>query len=77
YLYYGLKRFNMHTIVKTIPLLLHASLLIFFAGLIAFLVPMNKVIMILSVLLFSALTVVDVVLNILPIFYSDCPYHTP
>ncbi|KAJ7505893.1 hypothetical protein B0H11DRAFT_2334908 [Mycena galericulata] len=41
YLYYGLKRFNMHTIVDVIPLLLHVSMLFFFAGLIAFLIPIN------------------------------------
>ncbi|KAJ7803057.1 hypothetical protein B0H14DRAFT_2889973 [Mycena olivaceomarginata] len=41
YLYYGLKRFNMHTVVEIIPLLLHASLLFFFGGLVAFLIPVN------------------------------------
>ncbi|KAJ7921983.1 hypothetical protein B0H13DRAFT_1546427, partial [Mycena leptocephala] len=45
YLYYGLKRFKMHFIVEMIPLLLHTSLLFFFAGLIAFLIPVNAVIM--------------------------------
>jgi hypothetical protein len=33
YLYYGLKRSHMHTVVEIIPLLLHASLLFFFGGL--------------------------------------------
>ncbi|KAJ6458862.1 hypothetical protein C8R47DRAFT_1244844 [Mycena vitilis] len=33
YLYYGLKRFRMHAMVEIIPLLLHASLLLFFAAL--------------------------------------------
>ncbi|KAJ6471807.1 hypothetical protein C8R47DRAFT_743984 [Mycena vitilis] len=37
YLYYGLKRFNMHTVVDVIPFLLHASVGLFFAGLVAFL----------------------------------------
>ncbi|KAJ7708613.1 hypothetical protein B0H16DRAFT_1374947, partial [Mycena metata] len=44
YLYYGLRRFKMHTVVEIIPLLLHASLLFFFAGLVAFLLPINIVI---------------------------------
>ncbi|KAJ6476746.1 hypothetical protein C8R47DRAFT_1323554 [Mycena vitilis] len=35
FLYYGLKRFEMHTVVEIIPLLLHTSLLLFFAGLVA------------------------------------------
>ncbi|KAJ7602304.1 hypothetical protein DFH06DRAFT_1023972, partial [Mycena polygramma] len=37
YLYYGLKRFHMHTVVEIIPLLLHGSLILFFGGLVAFL----------------------------------------
>ncbi|KAJ7105634.1 hypothetical protein C8R44DRAFT_534010, partial [Mycena epipterygia] len=41
FLYHGLKRFNMHTVVKVIPLLLHTSLIFFFAGLVAFLIPIN------------------------------------
>ncbi|KAJ7658262.1 hypothetical protein DFH06DRAFT_990295, partial [Mycena polygramma] len=41
FLYYGLKRFRMHTVVEIIPLLLHASLLLFFIGLVAFLIPVN------------------------------------
>ncbi|KAJ7456140.1 hypothetical protein FB451DRAFT_1183926 [Mycena latifolia] len=41
YLYYGLKRFNMHTVVEIIKLLLHASLIFFFSRLIAFLIPVN------------------------------------
>ncbi|KAJ7793785.1 hypothetical protein B0H14DRAFT_2622537 [Mycena olivaceomarginata] len=35
----------MHTIVDTIPFLLHASLLLFFAGLVAFLLPVNPIMM--------------------------------
>ncbi|KAJ7899658.1 hypothetical protein B0H13DRAFT_1446576, partial [Mycena leptocephala] len=41
FLYYGLKQFNMHTVVDIIPLLLHESLVLFFAGLVAFLIPIN------------------------------------
>ncbi|KAJ7925352.1 hypothetical protein B0H13DRAFT_1559231, partial [Mycena leptocephala] len=41
FLYYGLKRFEMHTEVEIIPLLLHTSLLFFFAHPVAFLVPVN------------------------------------
>ncbi|KAJ7692524.1 hypothetical protein B0H17DRAFT_842559, partial [Mycena rosella] len=37
FLYYGLKQFNMNTVVNIIPLLLHTSLVLFFAGLVAFL----------------------------------------
>ncbi|KAJ7062263.1 hypothetical protein C8F01DRAFT_922409, partial [Mycena amicta] len=41
FLYYGLKRFDLHTVADLIPLLLHTSLLFFFAGLFAFLLPIH------------------------------------
>ncbi|KAJ7896205.1 hypothetical protein B0H13DRAFT_1624094 [Mycena leptocephala] len=41
FFYHGLKRFEMHTVVEIIPLLLHTSLLFFFADPVAFLVPVN------------------------------------
>ncbi|KAJ7486953.1 hypothetical protein FB451DRAFT_1554099 [Mycena latifolia] len=77
YLYYGLKRFNMPAVVELIPLLLHASLIIFFVGLVAFLIPVNTGIMILSVFLLALVTIVYVVFTLLPLFYLDCPYRTP
>ncbi|KAJ7105836.1 hypothetical protein C8R44DRAFT_638934 [Mycena epipterygia] len=48
YLYYGLKRFNMHLVVGAIPLLLHIYLMFFSAGLVAFLLPINELVMIMS-----------------------------
>ncbi|KAJ7278775.1 hypothetical protein C8J57DRAFT_1027101, partial [Mycena rebaudengoi] len=77
YLYYGLKRFNMHTVVEVIPLLLHASLLFFFAGLILFLLPVNKIIMGIAAALFGLVIVVYGGLTLLPLTYLDCPYRTP
>ncbi|KAJ7119814.1 hypothetical protein C8R44DRAFT_878206 [Mycena epipterygia] len=77
YLYYGLKRFNMHTIVDAIPLLLHASLLFFFAGLVAFLIPINLGIALLAAGLLVIVTAVYSVLTLLPLWYLDCPYQTP
>ncbi|THU94324.1 hypothetical protein K435DRAFT_668695, partial [Dendrothele bispora CBS 962.96] len=40
--YFGLRRFGMHTFVDVIPMLLHISLSFFFAGLVAFLYPINR-----------------------------------
>ncbi|KAJ7831027.1 hypothetical protein B0H14DRAFT_3464421 [Mycena olivaceomarginata] len=64
YLYYGLKRFKMPAVVEVIPLLLHASLISFFMGLVAFLVPVNNDIMILSVFLLALMTLVYIALTI-------------
>jgi hypothetical protein len=77
YLYYGLKRFKMPAVVEVIPLLLHASLISFFMGLVAFLVPVNNDIMILSVFLLALMTLVYIALAISPLLAFDCPYRTP
>ncbi|KAJ7164106.1 hypothetical protein C8R46DRAFT_1278095, partial [Mycena filopes] len=77
YLYYGMKRFNMHAVVELIPLLLHASLAFFFAGLVAFLLPINKIICIFASVILALILLVYAALTILPLFYTDCPYRTP
>ncbi|KAK7013967.1 hypothetical protein R3P38DRAFT_2639017 [Favolaschia claudopus] len=77
YLYYGLRRFNMHSAVEAIPLLLHFSLVFFFMGLVAFLVPVNDAVMILSLLLLGLTLTVYITLTIFPLFSYDSPYRTP
>ncbi|KAJ7657678.1 hypothetical protein DFH06DRAFT_990839, partial [Mycena polygramma] len=77
YLYYGMKRFNMHTVVEIIPLLLHASLLLFFCGLVAFLIPVHIVLAAIASAMFFAVAVVYSTLTFLPLRYLDCPYRTP
>ncbi|KAJ7434865.1 hypothetical protein FB451DRAFT_1310698 [Mycena latifolia] len=77
YLYYGLKRFNMHTVVELIPLLLHASLLLFFAGLVAFLLDVNTPIMIVAAAFLLLFAGVYSIITILPLRYLECPYRTP
>ncbi|KAJ7154136.1 hypothetical protein C8R46DRAFT_1118776 [Mycena filopes] len=77
YLYYGLKKFGMHTVVEIIPLLLHASLLFFFAGLVAFLLPINTVITAIAAAILGTVTIVYAIITVLPLSYPDCPYRTP
>ncbi|KAJ7507254.1 hypothetical protein B0H11DRAFT_1970923 [Mycena galericulata] len=77
YLYYGLKRFNMHVVVDLVPLLLHMSLILFFAGLVAFLLPINRTVMAVAAALLGILAAVYCTLTILPLVYFDCPYRTP
>lgn len=77
FLYYGLKRFNMHTVVEIVPLLLHAALLFFFGGLVAFLAPINRQIMLLSATLLGIIVASYFVITVLPLLHLDCPYHTP
>ncbi|KAJ7762176.1 hypothetical protein B0H16DRAFT_1368987 [Mycena metata] len=77
YLYYGLRRFKMHTVVEVVPLLLHASLLFFFAGLVAFLLPINIVITAAATVILTTVVLVYATLTLLPLFHPDCPYRTP
>ncbi|KAJ7488176.1 hypothetical protein FB451DRAFT_1226612 [Mycena latifolia] len=76
-LYFGLKRFRMHTVVDTIPFLLHASLVLFFAGLVIFLVPVNRIVMYIMALASFVFVVLYAILTGLPVIHLDCPYHTP
>ncbi|CAK5278562.1 unnamed protein product, partial [Mycena citricolor] len=77
YLYYGLRRFNMHAVVGVPPLLLHAALLLFFAGLVAFLVPINVIIMSISSALLLLFISVYATFTVHPLFFLDSPFQTP
>ncbi|KAJ7877653.1 hypothetical protein B0H13DRAFT_2053518 [Mycena leptocephala] len=71
YLYYGMKRFKMHTVVGIIPLLLHTSLLFFFAGLVAFLIPVNLAVTVVAAILLLILAAVYMLLTSLPLDFSN------
>ncbi|KAJ7087105.1 hypothetical protein C8R44DRAFT_687340, partial [Mycena epipterygia] len=77
FLYYGLKRFNMHTVVEVVPLLLHTSVLLFFAGLVAFLIPVNTTMTVITAIILALVAGIYGVLTFLPLQYLDCPYRTP
>ncbi|KAJ7056124.1 hypothetical protein C8F01DRAFT_1373105 [Mycena amicta] len=77
FLYYGMRRFRMHTVVDVIPSLLHASLICFFAGLVAFLLPVNKIIAAIVAAILAVVVCVYFVLTVLPIIQADSPYRTP
>ncbi|KAJ6480535.1 hypothetical protein C8R47DRAFT_1284932 [Mycena vitilis] len=77
FLYYGLKRFKMHTVVEIIPLLLHASLFLFLVGLVAFLIPVNIALTVVVGIILTIVTVVYALLTLLPLVHIDCPYRTP
>ncbi|KAK6996402.1 hypothetical protein R3P38DRAFT_1961285 [Favolaschia claudopus] len=77
FLYYGLRRFNMHAIVDIIPLLLHLSLMLFFSGLVAFLIPVNTGIAIIAAVMLFVVATTYSVLTVFPLRYLDSPYRTP
>ncbi|KAF7323570.1 hypothetical protein MKEN_00577300 [Mycena kentingensis (nom. inval.)] len=77
FLYYGMRDFKMHAVADAIPSLLHASLLLFFAGLVAFLLPVNKIIAGLVASILLLVLGVYLVLTILPLVCINSPYRTP
>ncbi|KAJ7474892.1 hypothetical protein FB451DRAFT_277699 [Mycena latifolia] len=77
FLYLGLQKFGMHTVVDIIPLLLHASLIIFFAGLVFFLLPVNPLLMKLMSVVLAAFLIIYITLTALPVIFLDSPYQTP
>jgi hypothetical protein len=77
FLYYCLRRFDLHTVVDIVPLLLHAALLLFLAGLVAFLVPVNIIMAGIAAIILVIITGVSVILTLHPPLYLDSPYLTP
>ncbi|KAJ7643085.1 hypothetical protein DFH06DRAFT_1333872 [Mycena polygramma] len=77
YLYYGLQRFHMRTIVEAVPILLHTSLFLFFSGLVAFLLPINTVIALIIAGVLGTVAAGYSCLTVLPVLYPDCPFWTP
>ncbi|KAJ7153306.1 hypothetical protein C8R46DRAFT_912628, partial [Mycena filopes] len=77
FLHYGLKRFSMHIVVEIILLLLHTALFLFFAGLVAFLVPVNDAMAMLAGVMLAMVVGIYLLLTVLPLQYLDSPYRTP
>ncbi|KAJ7615240.1 hypothetical protein DFH06DRAFT_903166, partial [Mycena polygramma] len=77
FLYFGLRRFGMHTAVDLIPLLLHVSLILFLAGLVAFLIPINRIMVGLIASILGGFLVIYAILTVLPILRLDSPFRTP
>ncbi|KAF9055895.1 hypothetical protein BJ165DRAFT_455604 [Panaeolus papilionaceus] len=77
YLFSGIKEYRMTTIVETIPLLLHISLFLFFAGLVAFLSSVNRFLQYMMLFLLAISFVLYFSVSIIPILQLECPYQTP
>ncbi|KAJ6571267.1 hypothetical protein B0H19DRAFT_1255256 [Mycena capillaripes] len=77
FLYYGLRRFDLHLVVDIIPLLLHAALLLFLAGLVAFLIPVNIFMAAVAAAIWVIIAGVYSFLTFHPLRYLDSPYRTP
>ncbi|KAJ7829145.1 hypothetical protein B0H13DRAFT_2116337 [Mycena leptocephala] len=72
-----ISRFQMQTVVDTIPLLLHTSMLIFFAGLVVFLMPLHYLTVFIAAGILVAFTTAYAIFTLQPLWSSDSPYCTP
>lgn len=75
--YMGFEKWHVPLIAGLLPTLLHLSLFIFFAGLVVLLFNLDHligaVVASIAILAYAAYTVT----NLLPLWYSQCPYKTP
>jgi hypothetical protein len=74
YIFNGINRFRMARAVATMPMLLHISVFLFFAGLVDFLFPTHATIAYVTLGVFA---VTYTILTVLPTIYHNCPYGTP
>ncbi|KAH9030550.1 hypothetical protein EDB84DRAFT_1602354 [Lactarius hengduanensis] len=77
YMFEGVEKFHLSQAVEAIPLLLHTSVFLFFAGLIDFLVPINKVVAFSALGCVVVFALIYAILTLLPSLHLNCPYRTP
>ncbi len=75
--YMGLVRWRVPEIIQCLPTILHASLGLFFAGLIIALARLNLSVVYLIAAIVGCTAVFYCVATILPIVFPQCPYRTP
>ena len=74
YIFNGINKFRMARAVATMPILLHISVFLFFAGLVDFLFPIYTTV---AYTTFGVFALVYAILTVLPTIYHNCPYGTP
>jgi hypothetical protein len=77
YIYDGIRKYGMARAVATMPLLLHISVFLFFAGLVEFLFPTNSTVSCTTLGLVMAFALAYGILTVSPNLYLNCPYATP
>ncbi|KAF9456402.1 hypothetical protein BDZ94DRAFT_1177802, partial [Collybia nuda] len=74
--YNSLKQWHVPTIISTLPLLLHISLLLFALGLAVMLHQINSIIANIVTGLVACLLILNGISLVLPLLYKDCPYES-
>ena len=73
----GVERFGLAAAVEVLPALLHASVLLFYIGLVDFLLSINHTVAYILLVLVSIGALIYFVLTIMPLCYHNSPYQTP
>ena len=77
YIFDGIEDFAMNRAIETMPTLLHLSVFLFFAGLVDFLIPINKTVAYCTLGCVTLFALAYAILTILPNLHLNCPYRTP
>ncbi|KZV65209.1 hypothetical protein PENSPDRAFT_587205, partial [Peniophora sp. CONT] len=73
----GIERYGMDQVVYVIVALVHTSVILFAAGLILFLYPINSVVCWCAASTLSLFGILYILASILPLIDHNCPYRTP
>ena len=73
----GVEKFGLPAAVEVLPALLHASVLLFYAGLVEFLFTINLTVAYMLLTLVSLGVLIYFLLTIMPLFFHNSPYQTP
>ncbi len=73
----GVEKFALSAAVEVLPVLLHTSVLLFYIGLIDFLLNINHTVAFTMLSLVVLCVLVYLVLSIMPLYFHNSPYQTP
>lgn len=73
----GVEKFGLAAAVEVLPALLHASVLLFYVGLVDFLFGINHTVAFILLALVTTGVLVYALLTIMPLYYHNSPYQTP
>ncbi|KAH8990258.1 hypothetical protein EDB92DRAFT_1865244 [Lactarius akahatsu] len=77
YMFEGVEKFRLSQAVEAVPLLLHISVFLFFAGLIDFLFHTNKAVAFSAIGCVVTFALIYAILTLLPSLHLNSPYRTP
>ena len=77
FLFAGIEEFQVRLVVENISLLLHAAILLFFAGLVEFLFAINDEVAHYILAVICYFVALYIALTALPVIFQRCPFQTP